>query len=172
MRVLWFHGLGEAQVAQGVFVGAVHFGVGRQCSQALQGGMHLLRGALEHPPATGSEQRVAAEQQGRGRLAAIERDMPEGMAGDGNDLEGQAQYADLVAVVQCHVTDRNTLAGRAADPGSGPLFELLDTADMVVVVVGDEDVLQHPTRMGVEPGDDRAGIAGIDHRASAFGSIL
>ena len=57
-------GAGKGEVGQGVFVAAEHLGVLRQRRQALQGGVHHGRVALEDAPATTGEQGIAAKQQG------------------------------------------------------------------------------------------------------------
>ncbi|MCY1183009.1 hypothetical protein D9M73_235940 [compost metagenome] len=43
---------------------------------------------------------------------------------------------------------------------------------MVVMMVGDQDIGQRPARMGVEPGQHRRGIAGVDHGTAARAGIL
>ncbi|MNJ53125.1 hypothetical protein D3C77_485030 [compost metagenome] len=172
MRIGGFHRLGETQVAQGVFVGAVHLGVRWQGRQAGEGGLHLFGGTLEHAPATGGEQGVATEQYRRCRLLAEQGDMPQRVARHRQYLESHAQHGHLVAFVQRQVTAGNALVGRAADPCAGQLLELFHAADMVVVVVGDQDIAQHPLGVGGQPALHRAGITRIDHRAAAFGSIL
>ncbi|MNH35479.1 hypothetical protein D3C79_961650 [compost metagenome] len=98
--------------------------------------------------------------------------MPQCMARYADDLERQAQHADFIAVCQCGVAGGNLLVGRAVDLGAGQLLEPFDTADMVVVMVGHEDVAQYPVGVGRQPTFHWAGVAGVDHRATAFGSIL
>ncbi|MNP60653.1 hypothetical protein D3C76_1557540 [compost metagenome] len=98
--------------------------------------------------------------------------MPQGMAGHGQHLEGHAKHRHLVTFVQRQVTAGNALVGRAADPGAGQLLEPFHAADVVVVVVGDQDVAQYPAGVGRQPAFHWAGVTRIDHRAAAFGSIL
>lgn len=86
--------------------------------------------------------------------------------------EGYAQHGDLVAFVQRQVAAGNTFVGRAADTRIGQLLEPFHAADMVVVVVGNQDIAEHPLGIGRQPVLHRAGVTWVDHRAAAFGSIL
>ncbi|MNI64442.1 hypothetical protein D3C73_1198850 [compost metagenome] len=88
------------------------------------------------------------------------------------NLEGHAHRGHFVTFVQGKVAARNTLVGRAADPRTGQFFQPLDTAHVVIVVVGDQNILQHPVGIGGQPCLHGGGITRIDHRAAAFGSIL
>ncbi len=98
--------------------------------------------------------------------------MAEGMPRHGEHLERDAEHRRRVAVVQRHIAPRNGFVGRAMDAGAGDLLELLHATDVVVVVVGNEDVGERPVAMRLQPRQHRCGVAGVDHRAVAFGSIL
>ncbi|MNH25624.1 hypothetical protein D3C81_1582840 [compost metagenome] len=153
-------------------MGAVHCCLLWQGRQAGEGRLHLFGCTFEHAPATGGEQGIATEQDGRCWLVAEEGDMPQGVAGYRQHLESHTQHVHPVAFVQCQVAAGNAFVGGATDPCAGQLPEPLHTADMVIVVVGDEDVAQHPFGVGSQPALHRAGIARVDHRTTAFGSIL
>lgn len=96
----------------------------------------------------------------------------QGCAGHRQHLEGQPQRGDLGIVFERQVTAWDLLAGRAADPRPGCPFEFGYAADMIVVVMGDEDILQLPAWVGLKPVQHRLGVTRIDHRTVAFGSIL
>ncbi|MNP33156.1 hypothetical protein D3C76_1263750 [compost metagenome] len=89
-----------------------------------------------------------------------------------NDLEIQTQDAHAGVVAQGQVTPGDALVGRAANPRSGGFLELLDTTDMVVMVMGNQNVAQLPARVPFEPGQHRCRIAWVDHRTALVGRIL
>ena len=60
-RVLWVYLCCEAQIAEGIFVGAIDGGILRQCGELLQAVEHLRCRALKEAPATCGEEGVAAE---------------------------------------------------------------------------------------------------------------
>ncbi|MOA02368.1 hypothetical protein D3C78_1218160 [compost metagenome] len=146
--IVRLHGQGEAQVAQGVLVGAVHAGLRRQAGQALQRGVHLLGGAFEQAAATGGEQGVAAEQQGLVAVATEQGDMPGGMPGHVQHLPLAVEHAQALVVLEGDIAPGNLLQGRAEHPCAGLRFERRNAAGVVVVVVGDQDVAELPARMG------------------------
>ncbi|MNN26287.1 hypothetical protein D3C81_1397880 [compost metagenome] len=98
--------------------------------------------------------------------------MAEGMAGHVNDLESQAEHFDAITVVQGQVARRDALRHRAEHTGAGAFLQVRHAADMVGMVMGDDDVAQLPVRMGGQPFLDGAGIARVDHRATTVGYIL
>ena len=129
--------------------------------------MHLLRRAFEQASATGGKQGVTAEQQ----AVMVIGDMPQGVAGDGKDIEVPAQHADAVVVLEGHVPQRDGFAGWTVDCRVCRFFELLDAADVVMMMMSDQNITQHPTRMRGEPGLHWRGIARIDHGA-ALGAVV
>ena len=167
-QVVRFHGLGKLEVALGVFVGAVHQRVGGQGRQALKRGVHLLGCAFEQATAAGGEQGIATQQHAR----VIKRDVPQGMARHGIHVEIPAQYADAVVIVQVDVPRRDLLVGRAIDLGAGHTFDLLHAADMIMVMVGDQDIAEVPLGVLLEPGQYGSGIAGVDHGATVGMGVL
>ena len=94
------------------------------------------------------------------------------MAWHGVHVEVPAQHADTVVIVQGHIPRRDLFVGRAVDLGAGGIFQLLDTAYMIMVMVGDQDVAEGPRRILLEPGQHWRGIAGVDHGAALGGGVL
>ncbi|MDT4864872.1 hypothetical protein FQZ97_996460 [compost metagenome] len=134
--------------------------------------VHLLRGALEQAAAAGGEQGIATEQQRALGIPVVVGDMAQGMAGDLEYLELESQDAHHIAVHQGLVTGGDRFPLRAKHPGAAGRFQLGDTADMVAMVVGDQDVGQRPVGMGLQPGQHRRGVTGVDHRAAAGCGVL
>lgn len=149
---------GEAQIAQGVFMSAVDQRIFGKGCKACQRAVHLLWRAFEQSSATGGEQGVTAKQQ----TLVIKGYVPQCMAGDLDDLEVTAQHADSVAILEGDVPRRDIFTGRAVDGSVCRFFELFDTADMVMMMVSDQNIAQYPFRMRREPGLDRRGISRID----------
>lgn len=168
--VVGLYRLGETQVAQRVFVGTVDQRGIRQRSEARQRMMHLCRGAFEQAPATGSEQRVTAEQQALTRL--IIGNVPQCMARHGEHGQFKAQHLDAGVVFQSDIARGNVFRCRPVYPRPGRLLELSHAADVILVMVGNQNVGQLPARIGREPGEDGRGIARIDHGAVALCSVL
>ncbi|MNP70289.1 hypothetical protein D3C76_1665060 [compost metagenome] len=98
--------------------------------------------------------------------------MPQGMARHGVDIEVPAEHADLVVVMQGLVPRRDVFAGRAVNGGVRRILQRLDAADMIMVMVGDQDIAQDPARMGLEPGLYRCGVTRVDHGAALGGVVL
>ncbi|MNN82272.1 hypothetical protein D3C81_1991910 [compost metagenome] len=94
------------------------------------------------------------------------------MAGHFQYLELQSQYLHVVAFAQGLVAGRDAFPGRADHAGTAGLLQPGHAADVVGMVVGDQDIGQPPAGMGFEPGQDRRGVAGVDHRAAAAFGIL
>lgn len=87
-------------------------------------------------------------------------------------MEAASQHLDVRAVVQGQVAGRDVFPRRAADAGAGRGFQRGHAADVVRVVVGDEDVAELPVAMRLQPGQYRRGIARIDHGAAARRVVL
>ncbi|MNH13994.1 hypothetical protein D3C79_735800 [compost metagenome] len=105
-------------------------------------------------------------------MPAIISNVSQGVSGYGNDLEIQIEHAHAGVIVQRQVTARDRLVYGAAYPRTGGRLELLDTADMVVVMVGDQNVVQLPAWMGLKPGQHGGRVARVDHRTTLVGRIL
>ncbi|MNZ88084.1 hypothetical protein D3C78_1069660 [compost metagenome] len=167
IRIVRFDGCGKLQIAQGVFVGAVDQRVFRQLRETCQRAVHLLWRAFEQPPATGGKQGVAAEQQ----AVMVIGDMAQGVAGDREDIEVQPEHADALVVLERYVPRRDLFAGRTIDFRVRRFFQLFDPADVVMMVVSDQNITQYPARIGRKPGMYRGGITRVDHRA-AFAAVV
>ncbi len=145
-------GRGEAQVGERVLVGAEDAGVVGQRGEPLQGLVHLHGRALEQAAAPGAEQRVAAEQ---GAVAVV-GDVSEGVPGH--------RHHDRVSVVEGPGGAGHALASRPEDLGTVPLHQRRDPANVVRMMMRDEDGSQLEP-LAVQGFLDRAGIARIhDHR--------
>ena len=127
----------EADVRQGVLVGAVHAGRRRQRGQRIERRDHLPRRSLEQPATPTREQRVAAEQQRRQVIRGEVGDVARGVARHVDDPELAAEDIDAVAVAQARVDALDAFAGRAEDPRSRPRLQVEHAADVVAVVMGD-----------------------------------
>lgn len=132
--------------------------------------MHLCRGAFEQSAATGSEERVTAEQQPLSR--SIVGNVPQRMARYREHGQLKAEHFNAGVVVQSDISRGDVFRCWAVDLRPGGLLERSDAADMVIVMVGDQNVGQLPARVGLKPGQDRRGIARIDHGTVALCSVL
>ena len=94
------------------------------------------------------------------------------MAGYQQDLELQAQYLDAVAVVECHLSGRYGLKRRPPDLRVSVCVKLRDTAYMIEMVMGDQNVAEDPVRVPGQPLQNRRGITRVDHGAALLGSVL
>lgn len=168
IRVVRLHRLSELEVAQRVLVGAVDQGAVRQVRQAAERGVHLLRRAFEQPAAACCKEGVAAEQQRPGRVIMVEGYVAEGVSRNLVNGEVQAQHCDNVMVDKRDVACGNGLCLRPRHPGIRHLFELRDTAHMVVVMMGYQDVGELMIRVIVQPGQHGGCISRIDD-GTAFG---
>lgn len=83
-----------------------------------------------------------------------------------------AEHCDVIAFAERQVTPWNFLVGRADDACAAGCFQLFDTAYMVEMVVGHQNVAQLPTRVGREPSLDRRRIARVNHRAATLRWVL
>ena len=162
-----FHRGGKLQVAEGIFMGAVDQRIFGQGGEAAEGVVHLPRRPFEEPTATGGKQRVATKQQ----AVVVVGDMPQGVSRYGVDLEIQAEHAERVVVIERHIPRWDVFTGRAMDGGARCVFQHLDAADMIMVMVGDQYVAQGPAWVGVEPGLHGRGITRVDHGA-ALGRVI
>ena len=98
--------------------------------------------------------------------------MPQGMAGHQQYLELKAQHADAVAIVECHLSGRDALKCRAPNLRVSVGVKLCNAAHMIEVVMGDQDVAEHPARVLLQPGQHRRGITRIDHGTALVGGVL
>src|SRR5690606_20872470 len=97
---------------------------------------------------------------------AIQGDMPQGMAWHMQHLHGAVEQRELVAIVQSLVADGQSFTGRAMDACSAGGLQCTAASDMVGMVMGDENLLQAPAWVGIQPGQYRAGIARVDDRTA------
>ena len=159
--VVGFDSQRKAQIRQCVFVRAVDACCGWKGREACQRRVHLCRGALEEPPATGRKKRVAAEEYFAAKVGDVAASVPR----DAHDLPAQVwryRQLDHVAVRQWmrHTGDsfdRGTVH-RYARPVGG---ERRDTADMIGVVMRDQDGIQTES-VGSKECFDRCRVAGIN----------
>ncbi len=95
-RIAGLGSLGEGEVRQRVFVGAVDFGSPRQGLELAERLEHLCGRTFEQSPAACGEQRVAAEQQRRVVAMPVVEigDMVEGVAGNLEHPEIDAEHLD------------------------------------------------------------------------------
>jgi len=99
--------------------------------------MHLLGRALEDPPATTRKEGVADERE----LGAEICDVAGGVARDVDDLELEAEFRERSEVTATDwAINAADVLSRGAEYRHPPIAkEIVDTADVVVVVVGEED---------------------------------
>ena len=88
-----FHRHGEAEIALGIFMAAIDFGVVRQRHQFLERSVHLFRRAFEEPAATCGEQRVAAKKIVFEKIS----DVPGGVAGNKKNFALELADLDFIA---------------------------------------------------------------------------
>ncbi|MNW22836.1 hypothetical protein D3C71_2245680 [compost metagenome] len=62
------------------------------------------------------------------------------MARDGKHIEIPSEHADTVVVLECNVSRGNAFARRAIDLCVCRFLQLFDTADMVMMVVSDQNI--------------------------------
>ncbi len=151
---------GKGQIGLGVFVGAVDHGLIGQGAQLLQGGVHLLRRALEQAAAAGGKQGVTAKQ----RVMADIADVAAGMPGSVEHLEAETAWiqGDGITLANGMGEGGDALMGRAVDRDLIALHQFLHTARVIPMVVGDQD----GDRLQVvlfQPRDHRIGIARVDN---------
>ena len=127
--------------------------------------------ALEHPSAADREQRVGGEQ----RLVAVEdvADVVERMARGFQHARQQAADLDDVALAdaQIDIGDLGRLVVRRDDAAAVFLLQLGDAADMVVMMVGDQDVGQRPA-LALQRLDNGGGLRRVDRGGSPGRGIV
>ena len=166
------NGQGEAQVALGIFVGAIDKSRRWQHGEFGQGILHLRRGAFEQPPAAGAEQRVAAED----RAVAVETwaiigDVAAGMSGHGDDVEVKRNFRqfDTLAASQ-RVGHAGDVLQFRTEHGNGKAGEkFCQAADVVAVMMGSENGAEAVAAL-FKVGKHRSGITGVDHRNATSGA--
>ena len=99
-------------------------------------------------------------------------DMLAQLSRSAQDFEARTQHLQLLAIGQRHIDRADAFVGRCADSGAAALLEGGDAAGVVGMMVGDQDIGEAPVRMGVEPGQDGGGIAGIDHDRLSCRGVL
>ena len=151
---------------------AIEFEIVRQRAQLQQRIPHHRIGALEHPAAADREQRVGGEQ----RLLAVEHvgDMVERMAGRFQHPRQQAADLDDVAMggAQIDIGDLGGLVMRGDDAAIVFLLQFGDAADMVVMMMGDENIRQRPALALQRLDDGAASGASIEAVALVAGSWI
>ncbi len=133
----------------------------RQRREPCQRDRHLLGGALEDPPAAGGEQGVATQDQ----PAAVVGHVAGGVAGNVDHLERHvgSGHEDTVAVANRVVDAVDVLAAGTPDRGRPGGEEVSEPADVVAVVVGDQDSRELELVSG-KVVEDRTRVSGIDHQ--------
>ena len=116
--------------------------------------------------AAGREQGVTTEQ----RAAAVIGNVTLGVARDIQDLKVDPETIERhpVAAGQAAFERLDGFTGRSVDDRVWPArLQPTDAADMIAVLVRDQDVGQYQA-LGAQARDDRFLVAGIDHRAGAL----
>lgn len=167
-----FDRLGEAQVALGVFMGAIDQSRRRQYGELGQRFLHLRRRAFEQAPATCAEQRVTAEYGAVvAKTWAIIGDVAAGMSGHGDDVEFDADFGqfDVFAAGQRMRNAGDILLCRTiqGDGIAGQQFR--HAADVVAVVVGYKYGAEAVTGVCKMP-EHRNCVAGVDHDDATAGA--
>ena len=98
--------------------------------------------------------------------------MPQGVSGHFIYVEALAKHIDLIAVAQRQVTARDILSGRAQHPRTGNRLQSFNSADVIEMMVSDQNVAQLPAGIGRQPGLDGGGITWINNRAAALLRVL
>jgi hypothetical protein len=151
----------EPGIRQGVLMPAIEERVVGQLPELAQGGPHVGHRAFEHAAATQGEQRVRREKE----LLAREPvgDMPHRVAGGVDDLglERPHEHATPGLDEIVHGRDAVRVGLRGNDAAAGGRFERLDSLDVVLMVVGDEDLRQTPAPAG-KGGLDGRGFRRVD----------
>ena len=163
---------GESQIVLGVLVGTVdERRIGKGC-QALQRAIHLFRGSFEDPTAAGGEQGIAAEQAGSIAVGLEIGDMAAGVPRDLQRFELAAQHLDSVAVTDSGISHGDALLVRPDHAGPGGCLERLDPADVIRMVMGDENIAELPPRVLAQPVKDGRCVSGVDYGAAPLLPIL
>ena len=139
---------------------AVNPGRGRQSRQLVERLLHLLRGPFEQAAAARAEQGIA------GKQAAVTKksDVRAGMSRDVNDIELQTQAVQVYGIPLAHrrVPVCYALIFRANDFRPPQGNQVCNTADVVRVVMGDQDGVQfEPVRFQV--GRHHFSVTRVDH---------
>jgi hypothetical protein len=121
-------------------VGAEDARVVGQRGDALEGVVHLPGRSFEEAAAAGAEQRVATEQ----AAVAVEGDVAEGMPRHRHHakFESEVCKADSVSIVEPPRRAGHSLSRRAEDRRAVPPRQRRDPADVVGMMVRDEDGTQ------------------------------
>ena len=119
--------------------------------------------ALEHAAAADREQRVGGKQ----RLLGVEHvgDVVERMAGCFQHARQQVSYLDHVGIrdAQVNVRDLRRLVMRRDDAAIVFLLEFGDTADMIAMMMGDQDIGELPA-LALQRLEDGTGLRRVDRR--------
>lgn len=102
--------------------------------------MYLCWGVFEEMVVVGGEQGVVVEQQWCFCWVVV-GDMVEGMVGYVEDFEDQVEYFDLFVVFQCQVVGWDFFVGWVENLCVGQFFQGCDVVDVVVMVVGYQDIV-------------------------------
>jgi len=123
--------------------------------------VHLPGGTFEDPAAAAGEEGVADERVPGAEVGHVAG----GVAGDVDHVEPKIELRDNDRVTAHHrVVDRRDLFPPRPEDRCRVLMEdLADTADVVLVVVGEEDRRDLHAAIR-EDSEDRLGLAGIDDR--------
>ena len=164
---------GEAQVALGLLGGAENRVSPGPRGAPRQRVMHHLRVAFEYASAATGKQRVSAKQLWWGLPVGGKkiRDVIQGVSGHGKYARLLAQHLDAITVIE-HSID--TGGGAGAWPVDRERTEcaqqIIDTADMIRVVMGDENSAQ-TQRAPCQCAHDRCGVTGVNHESFIRSSL-
>ena len=153
----------ELDVGGGIFVAAIESEIVRQRAQLEKRIPHHGVGALEYPAAADREQRVGGEQ----RFLGVEHigDVVERVAGRLQYAPEQAADLDDFGIgdAQVDVCDFGRLVMWRDDAAIVFLFEFGDPADMIAMMMGDQDIGELPA-LALERPQDGAGFRRVDRR--------
>lgn len=152
---------GKGEVRQCVLMGAVNPRVRGEFGKRFQRLPHHRWCAFEDTPTATGEQGVTAEQQ---RLLAgmVERDVVECMPGNLEHGECVAKHFNTVAGAKACLHGLDCIVERAKDRRTVRLTQGLEAADVVEVMVGDEDGSQCELLL-FQCSYDRRGVAWVYH---------
>lgn len=105
-------------------------------------------------------------------IGLVVSDMAQGMPGDFGDVKGMTEDFDPISFAECQVTRWNVFLCRPEDSRACRSLELRYAADMIVVVVSDEDIAQLPIAMRSQPGLYGRRITWVDHGTASPIEVL
>lgn len=146
-------------------------GFRRQGREFLKAGVHLRRRTLEQAAAAAGHQAVG----GKGKFAVgeVEGNVAEGVAGHVDDAHFFRPDGEAGSFVQGVVERRQAVGidGGAEDHGGSRGAQRFHAGDVIIMVVGDQDIRQLPVPGG-KRGKDRRGVGDVDDGGLARAGIV